>query len=207
MISRYYVRVEGFDKIKRDFDGMDGKSKKILKAAINDTAKKLRKDMTHGANKRYKFKEGLQGYLRATTIKKATVGKPEAEIKAVGPMQDLKDYQVNPDTYFPGSKGAPSWIKGKVLRKSSLKGVARRKSSKGDKYKGFIVRFSNGHKAMVSRRPGSVSRSNPNKEVIEVNYSPTIPKGEEVVYRDELQKDVQALLQKNIMQQVHRFLG
>lgn len=206
MISEYYVQMEGLDKIQHDFGILKDQSKKVLKAAINDTAKKLNKDMTHKANKRYKLKEGLQGYKSSNVVKKATVGKLEASITSTGPILDLKDYVASPDTYFPGSKGAPSWIKGKVLRKSRLKGISRLKHGR-DKYKGFIVKFSNGHKAMVSRRPGSVSKSNPNKEVIETIYSPAIPKGEEVVYRDEMEADVHQMLLNNIEQQIHRFLG
>lgn len=206
MISEYYVRMEGLDKIQHDFGILKDQSKKVLKAAINDTAKKMNKDITHKANKRYKLKEGLQGYKSSNVVKKATVGKLEASITSTGPILDLKDYVASPDTYFPGSKGAPSWIKGKVLRKSRLKGISRFKHGR-DKYKGFIVKFSNGHKAMVSRRPGSVSRSNPNKEVIETIYSPAIPKGEEVVYRDEMEADVHQMLLNNIEQQIHRFLG
>ena len=206
MISEYYVQMEGLDKIQHDFGILKDQSKRVLKAAINDTAKKLNKDMAHKANKRYKLKEGLQGYKSSNVVRKATVGNLEATITSTGRIQDLSDYVASPDTYFPGSKGAPSWIKGKVLRQSRLKGISRFKRGR-DKYKGFIVRFSNGHEAFVSRRPGSKSRSNPKKEVIETIYSPAIPKGEEVVYRDDMEADVHQMLLNNIEQQIHRFLG
>lgn len=206
MIHEFYVQMEGLDKIQHDFGILKDQSKKVLKAALNNAAKDLTKQMTHGANKRYKLKEGLKGYKSANKTKKATVGNLEAVITARGNVLDMHDYKMSDTTVYPGGKGAPKWVKAKVLRKSRLKSISRFTHGR-DKYKGFMVRFHNGHEAFVSRRPGSVSKSNPNKEVIETLYSPAVSKGEEVVYRDDLEGDVHALLLKNIEQQIHRFLG
>ena len=206
MIKGYYVQMQGLEELERDLGTLKDKSKMVLRGAINQTAKQLEKEMSHEANRRYKLKEGLHGYKSANKITKATTSHMEAEIRAAGPILDVSDYLASPPDYFPGSKGAPSWIKGKVLRKSRLKGISRKKSGR-DKYKGFIVKFQNGHLAMVWRRPGSVSKKNPHKEVIETLYSPAVSKGEEVVYRDDMDDEVNKMLLGNIQKQIQKFLG
>ena len=207
MIKGYYVQMQGLEELERDLGMLKDKSKLVLRGAINQTAKELEKEMSHEANRRYKLEEGLRGYKAANKITKATTSHMEAEIRAAGPILDMSDYMMSPDaTVYPGGKGAPSWIKAKVLRKSRLTGISRRKTGR-DKYKGFMVRFHNGHEAFVSRRPGSVSKSNPKKEVIETLYSPAVSKGEEVVYRDEMDAEVNKMLLDNIQQQIKRFLG
>lgn len=206
MIKGYYVQMQGLEELERDLGMLKDKSKLVLRGAINKTAKELEKQMAHEANRRYKLDEGLQGYKAANKITKATTGKMEAEIRAAGPVLDMHDYLMKPDdTVYPGGKGAPKWIKAKVLRKSRIKGISRFKTGR-DKYKGFMVRFHNGHEAFVSRRPGSVSRTT-GKEVIETLYSPAVSKGEEVVYRDDMDEEVNKMLLDNIQKQIQKFLG
>lgn len=206
MIKGYYIQMQGLEELERDLGMLKDKSKMVLRGAINQTAKELEKQMAHEANRRYKLDEGLQGYKSANKITKATTGSMQATIRAAGPVQDMSDYLMKPDaTVYPGGKGAPKWIKAKVLRKSRLKGISRFKSGR-DKYKGFMVRFHNGHEAFVSRRPGSVSRST-GKEVIETIYSPAVSKGEEVVYRDDMEEEVNRMLLDNIQKQIQKFLG
>lgn len=207
MSKSFYIEMQGLEELERDLGMLKDKSKMVLRGAINNTAKQLEKQMAHDANKRYKLEDGLQGYKSANVITKATTSKLEATIRSRGPVLDMSDYMMKPSTQvYPGGRGAPSWIKAKVLRKSRLTGIARFKGSRGDKYKGFMVRFHNGHEAFVSRRPGSVSSST-GKEIIETIYSPAVSKGEEVVYRDEMEDDVDRMLLENIEQQIQRFLG
>ena len=205
MSKTFYVQMQGLEELERDLGILKDKSKLVLRGAINNTAKQLEKQMSHEANRRYKLKDGLQGYKSSNEVKKATTSRLEATIRSRGPVLDMSEYKLSDTTVYPGGRGAPNWIKGKVLRKSRLKGISRFKSGR-DKYKGFMVKFHNGHEAFVSRRPGSVSRST-GKEVIETIYSPAVSKGEEVVYRDDMEDDVNQMLLDNIQQQIKRFLG
>lgn len=207
----YHVKITGLDELERGLGVTKDKSKLILRAAINNAAKSVRKDMEHGANKRYKLDSdrlghGLQGFKSAGEIKKATVGLLAAYIYVKGPIGEVYDYKVSPRTYFPGSRGAPNWIKGKVKKASRLSSMSLKKSGK-DKYKAFVVRYHSGHMTLAERVPGKAMRSNPKKEALKSLFSNSIPKDEEMVYQDEIEPDVYDTLEKSIEQQILRFLG
>lgn len=207
----YHVTMQGLEELERDLGVLKDKSKIILRGAINNTAKKVRKDMEHGANKRYKLDSdrlgsGLQGFKAAGETKKATVANLAAYIYVTGPIGEVYDYQVKPKTYFPGSKGAPNWIKAKVKKASRLSNMSLMKTGK-DKYKAFVVRYHSGHMALAERVPGKSMKSNPQKEAIRSLFSNSIPKDEEMVYREELEPDIYDTLEKSIEQQIQRFLG
>lgn len=208
---RYHVKMQGLEELERDLGVMKDKSKLILRGAINNTAKNVRKDMEHGANRRYKLDSkrlgsGLQGFKAAGEIKKATVGNLTAYINVKGPIGEVYDYQVNPKTYYPGSKGAPNWIKAKVKKSSRLRNMSLLKSGK-DKYKAFVVRYHSGHLALAERVPGKSMKGNSHKEAIRSLYSNSVPKDEEMVYKEELEPDINDTLLKAIEQQIQRFLG
>lgn len=208
---RYHVTMQGLEELERDLGILKDKSKLILRAAINNTAKKVRKDMEHGANRRYKLDSnrlgsGLQGFKSAGETKKATVGNLAAYIYVKGPIGEVYDYQVKPKTYFPGSKGAPNWIKAKVKRSSRLRGMSLMKTGK-DKYKAFVVKYHSGHMALAERVPGKTMKSNSQKEAIRSLFSNSIPKDEEMVYKEEIEPDVNTVLLEAIEQQIQRFLG
>lgn len=202
------VNMDGLEEIEAALGMAKDKSKAVLKTAINNTVKELERKDSGEAKKRYKFKSGKVSDIReANKINKATVGRLYGVFSATGKINELTDFVVSPPTYFPGSKGAPSWIMAKQLRGGKLHKIALRPESTGDKYKAFVVKYHSGHKALAQRVPGSHMKSNPHKEAIKSLYATSIPKMEEVVYRDKVEPDVYDMLQRNITEQINRYLG
>ena len=64
----------------------------------------------------------------------------------------------------------------------------------------------NDHLAFAQRVPGSRMK-NKNKEAIKSLYAPSVPKMEEVVYKDEIADDMNDILMDNIQKQILRYLG
>ena len=207
IVSHWYVEMEGLDEIEAALGMTKDKSKMVLRTAINNTAKQAEKLMTKETKSRYKYKSGKVADIRkANEIKKAKASNMVATITAKGPANELLDFVVKPNTYFPGGRGAPKWVKAKGRRNSKLSNVAKFPSATGDKYKGFIVKFKSGHLAMVERVPGKPMKGKPHKEALESLYSIATPKMEEVAYKAEVEPDMYDLLMKNIQTQIQRYL-
>ena len=205
MRLEFQVDMQDLTEIEAALGMTKDKSKLVLRAAINNAAKQIEKQMVDETNATYKFQGRKAGIKSANTIKKATVGRMEATIKAKGPANELLDFQVSPRTYFPAGRGAPKWVKSRGRKDRKLTRVARFPSASGDKYKGFVVKFKSGHLAMVERVPGKSMRGKPHKEAIESLYSIATPKMEEVSYRDKIEADVPDILEKCIEAQIIRF--
>ena len=123
---------------------LKSESRKVLKNAVNKTAKQAKADLAEKAQETYVVKKGR--FTKAMATKNATVGNPEATIKITGEQLELKDFKVSPATYKPQNR--PSVTKAKVLLSSGLKPL---KSSN----KAFLAKFSNGHVSVVQRQTQS----------------------------------------------------
>lgn len=124
---------------------LKSESRKVLKNAVNKTAKQAKADLAQKAQETYVVKKGR--FTKAMATKNATTGNPEAVIKVTGEQLELKDYKVSPATYKTG-KSRPSVTKAKVLLSSGLKPLA-------SSNKAFLAKFSNGHVSVVQRRTKS----------------------------------------------------
>ena len=82
-------------KIERRLGRMKSEAPKVLKNAINQTAKQARKDLATEAQKTYVVKSGR--FNKAMKIKNATAGSLEATIKATGAPMELKSVQRQPE--------------------------------------------------------------------------------------------------------------
>lgn len=113
---------------------------KVLKNAVNATAKQAQKDLAERAQAEYTAKKGP--LKRATTIKKGTDSKPEATITVKGATLELREFKTS----------APkSGAKAKILNSSTLKLI---QSQKGGRAKAFLATFESGHTAIVQRQEG-----------------------------------------------------
>ena len=187
------------------------KSRVILRAAINNAAKQVEGGMAEGARKRYRFKEGKSQIREANSVRKASVSRLSAEVKAKGKANELMDFHVTPMVYVPGGRNPIEWYRARVLRKGSLRKIALRPGASGDKYKGFIIRYPNAkgedHYALAQRVPGKRMRSNPRKEAVKSLSTISTPQAEEAAYQYGMGDDVEGILMKSIQEQMHRFLG
>lgn len=206
-MKNFFVDMDGLEEIEAALGMAKDKSKVILKAAINNTAKQTENSMVDKAKAKYRYKKGRKGDIReVNTIKKAKAGHMEASVEASGPVNELLDFHVQPATYFPGGRGAPRWVMARALRNSKLSKVALRPNAVGDKYKGFVIRYRSGHYALAQRVPGKKMKSNPVKEAVKSLLSVSTPKMEEKVYHAEIEDGMYDILQRNIQEQMQRFL-
>ncbi len=197
------VEMEDLLKIESKLNMSRDKSKLILRNAINNTAKQTEKRMADGAKARYRYKKDIR---KANSIEKTNTKKLSATIRAKGAVNELLDFYVQPSTYYPGGRGAPKWVKARVLRGAKLSRIALRPEAHRDKYKGFVVKYPTGHMALAQRVPGKYMKSKPKKELLRSLISISTPKMEETVYKEEIAEEMYDLLEKNIEEQMKRFL-
>ncbi len=134
---------EGADLLKeidRKLGALRTEKYRVLKNAVNATAKKAKADLIAKAQEEYTAKKG--SLSKATTKKNATVTKPEATITVKGGMLEIRSFKTTvPKT------GA----KAKILQSGNLKTI---QSQKGSKAKAFLTTFQSGHTAIVQRQDG-----------------------------------------------------
>ena len=117
---------------------------KVLKNAVNATAKQAQAALVDKAQAEYSAKKGP--LKKAATIKKGTDSKPEATITVKGATLELREFKTS----------APkSGAKAKILNSSTLKLI---QSQKGSKAKAFLATFESGHSAIVQRQDGETYR-------------------------------------------------
>lgn len=214
MKTHFYVEAANLKEIEATLGETKDKAKVVLKGAINNVAKQTDKQLINETKKTYRYQRGQSGGVantveelkKANSVKKAKVNKLTAVVEVKGAVNELLGFRVNPMLYVPGG-GHPEWYKASARRGESMKRVALRPGAAGDKYKAFIVRYKSGHYALAQRVPGKHMQSNPHKEAIKSLLSISAPKAEEIVYRDEIQDDIHDMLQRNIQEQIQRYLG
>ena len=121
---------------------MKSESRRVLKNAVNDTARDAKKDLAKKAQETYAVKQGR--FTKAMKTQNATESSLTATINVTGEQLELKDFKVSPATYRTG-QDKPDVLKAKVLLSSSLKGLMKSNN------KAFLVKFRNGHVSVAQR--------------------------------------------------------
>ena len=117
---------------------------KVLKNAVNATAKQAQADLVAKAQAEYTAKTGP--LKKAASIKKGTDSNPEATITVKGTTLELREFKAT----------APrSGARAKILTSGSLKAI---QSQKGSRAKAFLATFESGHTAIVQRQDGETYR-------------------------------------------------
>lgn len=116
---------------------------KLLKNALNSTARKVRKQMVRDVQGEYAIKK--RKVLRdksegAPQVLTASTSNLSAAIRSRGPMQDIMTFMTRPNT----ATGAAA---ARVLSSGSLRPLEIHG------LKAFVTTFSNGHVAIVQRAP------------------------------------------------------
>lgn len=127
--------------IENALGDLKSESRKVLKNAVNKTAKQAKEDLAEKAQETYVVKKTR--FTKAMATKNATVGNLEAVINITSAQLELKDFKVSPATYNPQNR--PSVVRAKVLLASGLKGLQAGT-------KAFLVKFSSGHVSVAQRR-------------------------------------------------------
>ena len=117
---------------------------KVLKNAVNATAKQAQADLVAKAQAEYTAKKGP--LKKAASIKKGTDSNPEATITVKGTTLELREFKAT----------APrSGARAKILTSGSLKAI---QSQKGSRAKAFLATFESGHTVIVQRQDGETYR-------------------------------------------------
>lgn len=177
-------------KIIGQLDGLRNQigAPKLLKNALNSTARKVRKQFVKDAQGRYAvkdksiFKKEDQGAPKLYTASPTNL---TATIVSKGPMQDIMSFLTRPNM---GTGAAAA----QVLNSGSLKPLEL------EGLKAFVTRFASGHVAIVQRR-------GPERLPVKKLLSPSVPHmlGNEEV-REQAEEMTYEILQSEIDRQIQR---
>ena len=177
---------------QKKLKGMETKAPRVLKNAINHTAKKARKSLMEGAQRRYTVKNA--GFHSRIKIYNATNTKLSASVYARDRTLTLPRFHTT---------SPKSGVKSEVLKGSGLKEVVSRRGSsesngeihafraKGGKAAGLIVQ-----RRTVARYPLKVLRSISVPKMLEMVYlgrggiSEALEPEIKRTFRDEVKKEI-----------------
>lgn len=151
------IEAVNLEQIERRLGSIKQKAPKVLKLAVNDTARKARSRLAKEAQKTYAVKTA--GFNRVMGIKFATNSKPEAVVYAKGKKIPLGKFSVRGGTLGPGRYYNPTLhmyqtgkggtgASGKILKSSGYK------HSKTARLKWFVSNMGSGHKGVFQRNAG-----------------------------------------------------
>lgn len=206
MILKVEIRKDTFDCLVRAMRDVEQSEERVLKTAVNNTARKAQKLLIQKAARAYDGKAARVGMLRgASEIIKGTAASPEATVTFKSPVHDIAEFHVS------GMKVAsPFTGKGRYSSRrpkgNVLKGNAKKFGS------AFVVKFKSGHVAVVSRIPGVNATkyqgkpSKPHYEKLRKWISPSYMKmvGSERVYDPE---EIRTILDEEVKAVMDKVLG
>lgn len=138
--------------IETQLDGIR-KPQSAIKTAINNTSKKVQRNLANKASKQYTGPIARQGTILAKSeIKMASAAGQEATIRFKSPVHEPRNFHVVGVSLDSGKIVGRKYTKtGKAakIRIGILKGST--KEAKG----AFLVQFKNGHVAIARRKEGS----------------------------------------------------
>lgn len=149
MKRQYIINTEGLTvyydsdimaQIERKLGALSSEKYKVLKNAINATARQAKKDITEKAQEEYTAKKGA--ISKVSKLKNATASSPEATITVTGKPMELKKYKT---------RNPKSGSQAQILASGGMKPI---QSQRGTKAKAFLAKFASGHQAIVQRQDG-----------------------------------------------------
>ena len=136
-----------YEEIERALGDLKDETPKVLRSALSNTARRVRRQVVKEAAKRYDYQDdGVWKASNAGAIMLKAKAKGDAfytRLVSSGPMNELMDFMVTPSAYNPDQR--PAAHKSKVLSTGALKVL-------GEKPKPFVTRFRSGHIAIVQRK-------------------------------------------------------
>ena len=136
-----------YEEIEKTLGDLKDETPKVLRSALSNTARRVRKQVVKEAGKRYDYQDASAWKAsNAGAIKLKAKTKGDAlytRLISSGPMNELMDFMVTPSAYNPDHR--PDMHKSKVLSTGALKAL-------GERPKPFITRFRSGHIALVQRK-------------------------------------------------------
>ena len=177
----YEVNKADVDRVLKKLKGMEKDAPKVIKNAINKTAKEARKKLAEGAQSAYTVKSA--GWNSRMKIQNATTGNLEAIIRVKDRPLTTTRFSHRGNKKKAGGAGAAADIV-----KGGLKEIISQTSGKAFKVNGLIMQ-----RRSADRLPVKVLRSN------------SVPKMIEKVYQGE--RGIDRALKDTINQTLHRNIG
>lgn len=143
--------VPTLDEIEDQLGSLKEKAAKVLKKALNDTAKWTGRELAKEAQDFYRVK--TVKFAKEFKISRATNSKLTATLVAMGYPMSSSKFKISPTGPHPSAKGSPS-AKVAILQKESPREVVGR-----GRQKAFVTTFGSGHIAVVQRQPGQTYTS------------------------------------------------
>lgn len=204
----FQVDMQDLTEIEAALGMAKDKSRMVLKAAINNTAKQTLTLLVDEANKEYQFTQPAQ-VRKTLSIQKATTKNLTALVTSKGRVNELYNFMVKPRTYVRGG-GVPGGYGAHTKRGAAYQDIFLKQNAAADedKYRAFVVKYKSGHKTFAQRRPGKRMKSNPSKEFLKTLFAPSIPNilGDEQGVYGVVEPKMYDMLQQNIQAQMLRFL-
>lgn len=220
MSTHFYVQMDSLKEIEAALGMMKDKSKEVLRAAINQTAKDIVKILPNEASDEYFLR---QTEARKTLdTKKATVANLEAVVTSRGKTLELYGSKISPKKYNPHNRPAAGHTAN--VKIANNPGALVYKSGEQDGYRAFVVRYESGHVSIARRIPGKYMEEGwlkkkygwkpgkKKKEALKNLRTSSIPNmlyqilgGEEGIY-NENQEKIEEMLLKSIQEQLVRFV-
>ena len=179
--------------IEMALGNLKSESRKVLKNAVNATAKQAQADLAAKAKETYDVKKTR--FTKAMGLRKATASRQEATITVTGEQLELHDFKSSPSTYKSGRTQADA-VKAKVLLSSAMKPLV-----KGD-LKAFLVKFQSGHVTIAQRKGESRV---PIKKLLS-NSIPKMVGNQDKVY-GVVEPHIYSNLMDNIMKEISKVVG
>lgn len=204
----FQVDMQDLTEIEVALGMMKDKSRMVLKAAINNTAKQTVTLLVDEANKEYQFTQPAQ-VRKTLSLQKATTKNLTALVTSKGRVNELYNFMVKPRTYIRGG-GVPGGYGAHTKRGAAYQDIFLKQNAAADedKYRAFVVKYKSGHKTLAQRRPGKRMKSDPSKEFLKTLFAPSIPNilGDEQGVYGVVEPKMYDMLQQNIQAQILRFL-
>lgn len=204
----FQVDMQDLTEIEAALGMMKDKSRMVLKAAINNTAKQTVTLLVDEANKEYQFTQPAQ-VRKTLSLQKATTKNLTALVTSKGRVNELYNFMVKPRTYIRGG-GVPGGYGAHTKRGAAYQDIFLKQNAAADedKYRAFVVKYKSGHKTLTQRRPGKRMKSDPSKEFLKTLFAPSIPNilGDEQGVYGVVEPKMYDMLQQNIQAQILRFL-
>ena len=136
-----------YEEIERTLGDLKDETPKVLRSALSNTARRVRRQVVKEAANRYDYQDdGVWKATNAGAVKLKAKTRGDAfytRLVSSGPMSELLDFMVTPSAYDPDHR--PNAHKAKVLSSGAL-------TILGEKPKPFVTRFRSGHIAIVQRK-------------------------------------------------------
>lgn len=205
----FQVEMEGLHEIEAALGMAKDKSTMVLRTAINNTAKETMTLLVNEANKEYQIRQTSK-IKKTLDFKGATTKKLVATITSEGRVNELYNFMVKPRTYIRGG-GVQGGYDAHTKRGAAYQNIFLKQNAAADedKYRAFVVKYKNGHRTLAQRRPGKRMKSDPSKEFLKTLFAPSIPNilGDEKGVYGIVEPQMYDMLQQNIQEQIHRYLG